>query len=103
MTFRRMCEKDVEAFPGQTSPSFKSQDENKNGVDIEGQSARPLKRWAWIILCLSMLMVEIQAALDATITADLQPTIIKDLGEVQKFPWINVTYQMASSGTCLLW
>ena len=57
----------------------------------------------WIILCSSMLLAEMQVALDTTITADLQPTIINTLGEITKFPWINVTYSLANGGSCLVW
>ena len=57
----------------------------------------------WFILCSSMLLAEVQAALDSTITADLQPTILNEFGEVSKFPWINVTYALGLGGLCLLW
>ena len=58
---------------------------------------------SWFILCSSMLLAEVQAALDSTITADLQPTIVDTFGEISKFPWINVTYALGLGGSCLLW
>ena len=57
----------------------------------------------WVVLCSSMLLAELQAALDSTITADLQPSIIDTFGEIAKLPWINVTYSLGMGGSCLLW
>ena len=50
-----------------------------------------------------MLIAELQAALDSTMTADLQPAIIDTFGDISKFPWINVTYNLGLGGSCLLW
>ena len=61
---------------------------------------RPL--W-WVILCSSLLLAEMQVALDTTITADLQPTIIHAFGEISKLPFINVTYSMTNGASCLVW
>ncbi|KAI4189771.1 MAG: hypothetical protein LQ348_003745 [Seirophora lacunosa] len=57
----------------------------------------------WIILCSSLLLAEVQASLETTMTADLQLTIINTFGEVSKFPWINVTYSLALGSSCLFW
>lgn len=57
----------------------------------------------WIILCSSLLLAEVQASLETTMTADLQLTIINTFGEVPKFPWINVTYSLALGSSCLFW
>ena len=57
----------------------------------------------WVVLCSSMLVAIMQAALDSTITADLQPAIINTFGEISKFPWINLLYSLGQGSTCLLW
>ncbi|KAL6714356.1 hypothetical protein ACLMJK_007779 [Lecanora helva] len=62
-----------------------------------------MSRVRWVVLCLSMLLAELQAALDSTITADLQPAIIDTFGEISKFPWVNVTYSLGLGGSCLYW
>lgn len=62
-----------------------------------------LSRIWWSILCFSMLVAEMQASLETTMTADLQATVIHTFGEVSKFPWINVTYSLALGASCLLW
>lgn len=50
-----------------------------------------------------MLLAEMQASLETTMTADLQLIIINTFGEMSKFPWINVTYSLALGGSCLFW
>lgn len=77
------------------------------GVDDVSDSDPPkkasLSRIWWSILCFSMLVAEMQASLETTMTADLQATVIHTFGEVSKFPWINVTYSLALGASCLLW
>ena len=86
-----------------------AQDEEKHGDDIESDSDQRSTRSAsmsslnWVILCSSLLLAEMQAALDSTMTANLQPTIIGTFGEISKLPWINVTYSLGMGGSCLLW
>ena len=79
----------------------------ENGIDDVADQLSPratsMSSLSWFVLCSSMLLVEVQAALDSTITADLQPTIIDTFGEISKFPWINVTYSLGLAGLCLLW
>ncbi|KAI4266935.1 MAG: hypothetical protein L6R35_006898 [Caloplaca aegaea] len=78
----------------------------KNMEDLSKQQptrrASLSSRW-WIILCSSLLLAEMQASLETTMTADLQLTIINTFGEISKFPWINVTYSLALGSSCLFW
>ena len=67
------------------------------------QPPRKLKRLPWILLSGSMLLAEMQSALDSTLTANLQPDIVRDLGQISKFPWINVAFSLASASSCLTW
>ncbi|MCJ1309281.1 hypothetical protein MMC25_002940 [Agyrium rufum] len=82
---------------------------NSHEDDIAGDSSLRsprngvLTRLSWVILCSSMLLAELQAALDSTITADVQPAIIHTFGDIQKLPWVNVTYSLGLGGSCLLW
>lgn len=63
----------------------------------------PLSTLWWTILCSSLLLAEMQASLETTMTADLQLTIINTFGEVSKFPWVNVTYSLALGSSCFFW
>ena len=89
------------------SPSADDEKDHEDGIKIEFDQQSPrsgvLSSFGWVVLCFSMLVAELQAALDSTITADLQPTIIGTFGEISKFPWINVTYSLGMGGSCLLW
>lgn len=79
------------------------EDGNKGVSDQRSPRSGILNPVAWVVLNSSLLVAEVQAALDSTITADLQPAIIDTFGEISKFPWINVTYSLGLSGSCLLW
>lgn len=94
----------LEESSASSTPNEKSRVGNAR-VDFDHCNPRTglLSRVRWVILCASLLLVEVQAALDSTITADLQPAIIDALGEIAKFPWINVSYSLGLGGSCLLW
>lgn len=75
--------------------------EDISNLDVPKKAS--LSRIWWSILCFSLLLAEMQASLETTMTADLQATIIHTFGQISKFPWINVTYSLALGGSCLLW
>lgn len=79
------------------------EDRVEDGSDQWSPRRGYLTSLSWVVLCSSLLLAEMQAALDTTMTANLQPTIINTFGEIAKFPWINVTYSLGMGGTCLLW
>jgi len=75
----------------------------ERGSDQRSPKSVSMTTLSWVILCSSLLLAEMQAALDSTITANLQPAIIGTFGEISKFAWINVTYSLGMGGSCLLW
>ena len=79
------------------------EDGEENDVDPMSPGRVSMSSTRWAVLCASMLLAEMQAALDSTITADLQPSVIGTFGQMAKFPWINVTYSLGMGGSCLLW
>lgn len=87
--------------------SAQDEDTPKHAVENVSDQWSPrsgsLTSLSWVVLCSSLLLAKMQAALDNTMTANLQPTIINTFGEIAKFPWINVTYSLGMGGTCLLW
>ncbi len=88
------------------APAQDEKDQENGGGNVSDQQSprsASLSPLCWVVLCSSMLLAELQAALDSTITADLQPTIINAFGEISKFPWINVTYSLGMGGSCLFW
>ena len=89
------------------SPLAQHESTLEHGVDNYRDERSPrsasLTRFTWVVLCSSLLLAMMQAALDITMTTNLQPTIIKTFGEIAKFPWIIVTYSLGMGSTCLVW
>ena len=42
-------------------------------------------------------------ALDQTIVADVQPSIIAEFGSINKLPWLSVAFLLGTASTNLLW
>ena len=89
------------------SSSNQNGNASESAVETDSDQRSPrsasLTTLSWVVLYSSLLLAEMQAALDSTITANLQPIIIQTFGEIAKFPWINVTYSLGMGGSCLLW
>ena len=79
------------------------EDDHEGDLHRNSSASTYTKSIRWKILCSALLLAEIEAALESTMTANLQPVIIHTFGEISKFPWINVTYSLGGSGLCLLW
>ncbi|KAJ8058261.1 hypothetical protein OCU04_012456 [Sclerotinia nivalis] len=67
------------------------------------EPARSLKGIKWIICVLSIYSAVFLYALDNTIVATIQPAIIKNLGHIEKLPWVSVAYQTTSVALDLTW
>ncbi|EER28765.1 Major Facilitator Superfamily protein [Coccidioides posadasii C735 delta SOWgp] len=57
---------------------------------------RQLHGWKWAIAYTAMLSTTFLFALDNTIVADIQPSIIDDFGEIELLPWIGVGFALGS-------
>ena len=68
------------------SPSAQDEIIPEDGIDNESDEhsslSTSLTSLSWVILCSSLLLAEMQVALDTTMTANLQPTIIETRGEI---------------------
>ncbi len=71
-------------------PSAHVEKIDEDGVENDSDERSPrsasLTSFSWVILCSSLLLAEMQAALDTTVTANLQPTIINTFEQISKFP-----------------
>ncbi|KAH8719434.1 putative MFS drug efflux transporter [Phaeosphaeriaceae sp. PMI808] len=67
------------------------------------QPVRKLKGIKWFICVLSIFSSVFLYALDNTIVATIQPAIIRDLGHIEKLPWVSVAYQVTSVALDLTW
>lgn len=63
---------------------------------------RDMGTFAWASVVISILASMFLFALDNTIVADIQPNIIKTLGNVDELPWISVGYALGAVALNLL-
>ncbi|TGO19733.1 hypothetical protein BPAE_0335g00040 [Botrytis paeoniae] len=66
------------------------------------ESQRP-KGFLWPITVISLLSTTFLFAANTTMVADIQPVIIKEFGEVNKLPWISVSYELAALSVNVIW
>ncbi|KAI9653106.1 MAG: hypothetical protein M1831_006190 [Alyxoria varia] len=72
-------------------------------MDQDDSSPRQMSGWKWVLISSTVLFATLLMALDNTVVADLQPRIVEALGEISKFPWINVSFSLGSVASSLLW
>ena len=60
------------------------------------KNVRNMKQATWICVVLSLLSSIFLFALDNTIVADVQPRIIYTLGDIDKLPWVSVSYALGA-------
>jgi hypothetical protein len=78
-------------------PATTSQAETRN-VIIQ----RP-RGFVWLITAASLLSTVFLFAKNITMTADIQPTLIKEFGDIEKLPWISVGYELAAFSVNVIW
>jgi hypothetical protein len=74
-----------------------SLEENSNPI-----IQRP-RGFAWFITAASILSTVFLFAKNITVTADIQPTVIKAFGDIEKLPWISVGYELAAFSVNVIW
>ena len=62
---------------------------------------RNLNTLAWVSVVVSLLFSMFLFSLDNVIVADIQPSIIKTLGNVDKLPWVSVAYALGGTAVNL--
>ena len=92
-------------------PDTINQNQESNGKDSMGttiaqehQQSRPrnLNPFAWTCVVVSLLFSMFLFSLDNVIVADIQPSIISTLGNVDKLPWVSVGYALGATAVNLL-
>ena len=66
-------------------------------------SPRPVKGVLWALVVVAILSSTFLFSLDNTVVADVQPTIVRQFGSVNKLTWLSVGYLLGSTTTNLLW
>lgn len=67
------------------------------------ESPRNVHGFAWTLVVVATISTMFLFGLDQTITADVQPAIIKQFNEVDKLPWVSVTLLLGASASNLFW
>ena len=66
-------------------------------------SPRAVKGVLWVLVVVAILSSTFLFSLDNTVVADVQPTIVRQFGSVDKLTWLSVGYLLGSTTTNLLW
>ena len=66
------------------------------GVNEDSETIRPIHGWKWAATCIAIYTSGLLYGLDTTITADVQPNIVKSLGGIQKLAWIGAEFPLGS-------
>jgi MFS family permease len=64
-------------------------------------TVRPIHNWKWFLACGSIYLSAFLYGLDTTIAANVQPAIVKSLGNVQKLSWIGSGFPLGSIAVIL--
>ena len=67
------------------------------------ESSRQIKGVRWVLVVIAILSSTFLYALDNTVVANIRPSIIKSLGQIEKLPWISVAYAVGEVGSSPFW
>ncbi|KAG0633768.1 major facilitator superfamily domain-containing protein [Tuber brumale] len=57
----------------------------------------------WVLVVISILSSTFLFALDNTVVADIQASVITDFGEIEKLSWLGIAFVLAGCATILPW
>ncbi|KAJ9614200.1 hypothetical protein H2200_002336 [Cladophialophora chaetospira] len=65
-------------------------------VEKRTTAIRPIHGWKWVVSCISIYTTALLYGLDTTIAADVQPDIVKSLGQIEKLTWVGAGFPLGS-------
>ncbi|KAM0138469.1 hypothetical protein ACHAO1_003503 [Botrytis cinerea] len=74
-----------------------------NTPEQEALASREITGFRWALVISAISSSIFLYALDNTVVADLQHFIITRFGEVQKLPWLSVSFLLGATATNLVW
>lgn len=83
------------------STKMDHQQPEKSPISKEPKSPREMSTLVWVSVVISLLFSMFLFSLDNVIVADIQPSIVKTLGNVDKLPWVSVAYALGGSAVNL--
>ena len=74
------------------------------GEDGGVMAPRSMSTVSWLVVVVSLLSSMFLFALDNTVVAVVQPSIVRSLGGVDHLPWVSVSYALGGiADTLLVW
>ena len=64
---------------------------------------RQLRGVSWILVVFSILTSTFLFGLDNTITADVQPAVVRQFQSVDRLAWLSVAFMVGAASTTLFW
>lgn len=89
-------------------PSLAADEEKGPSSEASSQSNPPApasqtySKSQWVLVCIAIYGSEFLYGLDTTIVADIQGSIISDLGGVSMLGWLSVGFPLGSVATMLM-
>jgi hypothetical protein len=74
----------------------RNEDEQNHVTPVMPTKPRDMNLLSWICVVISLMSSMFLFALDNTVVADVQPSIINTLGNVDKLPWVSVAYALGA-------
>jgi MFS family permease len=66
-------------------------------AEAKGTVERSIRGWKWAVAMATILSTTFLFALDNTIVADIQPSIINQFNDVERLPWFGVGFGLGST------
>ncbi|KUI67396.1 Putative HC-toxin efflux carrier TOXA [Cytospora mali] len=85
------------------SPTGRLEANEKQEENRDEQPPRDIDGWKWWCAMTAILLSIFLYALDNTIVADIQATIIEDLGGLDKLSWLSVGFLLSATATNMVW
>ncbi|KAF4494557.1 ABC transporter [Fusarium agapanthi] len=93
-------EKPADAAP--RSPHTPGDLAGSSGASLNETGQRSIRGWKWAVAYAAMLSTTLLFAIDNTIVANIQPSIIKDFGHLELMSWIGTGFALGTM-FILLW
>ncbi|KAL8921013.1 MAG: hypothetical protein Q9208_005904 [Pyrenodesmia sp. 3 TL-2023] len=96
----------TQSKPGSDGASASDSDHEVNekaAPPNQPEQARKITGIKWALVVVSILSSTFLYALDNTVVADVQPKIVDRFGQIQKLPWLPISFLVACVATNLIW
>ncbi|KAL8723275.1 MAG: hypothetical protein Q9225_000397 [Loekoesia sp. 1 TL-2023] len=91
--FEKQSIRNSEDTSSSSVPSFPTPPDN----DVKEPVSRTIHGWKWVVAMTTILSTTFLFALDNTIVADIQPSIINQFHDVERLPWFGVGFGLGST------